>query len=48
VTEGPYRVDEKLFRSDIRTDPSNGRGARRFPVPTWIRRQQRDRERLQA
>lgn len=24
VTEGPYWVDEKLFRSDIRTDPSNG------------------------
>src|SRR5215470_8940552 len=24
VTEGPYWVDEKLFRSDIRTDPSTG------------------------
>ena len=22
VTEGPYWVDEKLFRSDIRTDPT--------------------------
>src|SRR5581483_9161365 len=24
VTEGPYWVDEKLFRSDIRTDPGTG------------------------
>jgi uncharacterized protein (TIGR03437 family) len=24
VTEGPYWVDEKLFRSDIRTDPATG------------------------
>ena len=24
VTEGPYWVDEKLFRSDIRTDPTTG------------------------
>lgn len=24
VTEGPYWVDDKLFRSDIRSDPSNG------------------------
>src|SRR5579862_9006901 len=24
VTEGPYWVEEKLFRSDIRTDPSTG------------------------
>ena len=24
VTEGPYWVDEKLFRSDIRTDPNTG------------------------
>jgi protocatechuate 3,4-dioxygenase beta subunit len=24
VTEGPYWVDEQLFRSDIRTDPSTG------------------------
>jgi protocatechuate 3,4-dioxygenase beta subunit len=24
LTEGPYFVDEKLLRSDIRTDPSNG------------------------
>src|SRR5207244_1720129 len=24
VTEGPYWVDEKLFRSDIRTDPMTG------------------------
>jgi len=24
VTEGPYWVDERLFRSDIRTDPSTG------------------------
>jgi uncharacterized protein (TIGR03437 family) len=24
TTEGPYWVDEKLFRSDIRTDPSTG------------------------
>src|SRR3954451_1416182 len=24
VTEGPYWVDEKLFRSDIRTDPQTG------------------------
>src|SRR5579864_6026488 len=24
VTEGPYWVEEKLFRSDIRTDPATG------------------------
>src|SRR5437762_6638403 len=24
VTEGPYWIDEKLFRSDIRTDPTTG------------------------
>ena len=24
VTEGPYWVDEKLFRSDVRTDPATG------------------------
>src|SRR4051812_33466444 len=24
VTEGPYWVDEKLFRSDIRSDPATG------------------------
>jgi hypothetical protein len=24
VTEGPYWVDEKLFRSDIRTDLATG------------------------
>ena len=24
VTEGPYWVDEKLFRSDIRSDPTTG------------------------
>jgi hypothetical protein len=24
VTEGPYWVDEELFRSDVRTDPSTG------------------------
>src|SRR5262249_5768498 len=24
VTEGPYWVDEKLLRSDIRTDPATG------------------------
>ena len=24
MTEGPYWIDEKLFRSDIRTDPSTG------------------------
>ena len=37
MTEGPYWVDEKLLRSDIRTDPSDGRnvfgGATRKPRP---------------
>ena len=31
VTEGPYWVDEQLFRSDVRTDPSTG--ALRAGVP---------------
>jgi hypothetical protein len=28
VTEGPYWVDENLFRSDIRTDPATGIASR--------------------
>lgn len=34
VTEGPYWVDEKLFRSDIRTDPTTG--AARAGVPLTL------------
>jgi uncharacterized protein (TIGR03437 family) len=34
VTEGPYWVDEKLFRSDIRTDPSTG--ATRSGIPLTL------------
>jgi len=34
VTEGPYWVDEKLFRSDIRTDPSTG--VARLGVPLTL------------
>jgi uncharacterized protein (TIGR03437 family) len=34
VTEGPYWVDEKLFRSDIRTDP--GTGTARAGVPLTL------------
>ncbi len=32
VTEGPYWVDEKLFRSDLRTDPSNGVARQGVPL----------------
>lgn len=35
VTEGPYWVDEKLFRSDIRTDPSTG--TPRAGIPLTLR-----------
>ncbi len=36
VTEGPYWVDEKLFRSDIRTDPSNGAARAGIPLTLTI------------
>src|SRR5882724_2003457 len=32
VTEGPYWVDEKLFRSDIRTDPTTGAARDGIPL----------------
>ena len=32
VTEVPYFVDEKLKRSDIRTDPSDGSGKQGVPL----------------
>src|SRR5689334_18257724 len=32
VTEGPYWVDEKLFRSDIRTDPNTGTARAGVPL----------------
>ena len=36
VTEGPYWVDEKLFRSDIRTDPSTGAARAGVPLKLTI------------
>jgi uncharacterized protein (TIGR03437 family) len=36
VTEGPYWVDEKLFRSDIRTDPSTGTARDGVPLTLVI------------
>lgn len=36
VTEGPYWVDEKLFRSDIRTDPSTGVAREGIPLALTI------------
>src|SRR3954447_211313 len=37
VTEGPYWVDEKLFRSDIRTDPSTGVARTGIPLALTIK-----------
>jgi uncharacterized protein (TIGR03437 family) len=36
VTEGPYWVDEKLFRSDIRTDPNTGAARAGIPLALTI------------
>src|SRR6266436_7004804 len=36
VTEGPYWVDEKLFRSDIRTDPTTGVARSGVPLTLTI------------
>src|SRR5271165_6555212 len=36
VTEGPYWVDEKLLRSDIRTDPSTGTARQGTPLTLTI------------
>ena len=36
VTEGPYWVDEKLFRSDIRTDPATGVARAGVPLELTI------------
>ncbi len=36
VTEGPYWVDEKLFRSDIRTDPATGVAREGVPLSLTI------------
>ena len=36
VTEGPYWVDEKLFRSDIRTDPATGVARAGVPLTLTI------------
>jgi len=36
VTEGPYWVDEKLFRSDIRTDPATGIARTGIPLSLTI------------
>src|SRR4051794_36895139 len=36
VTEGPYWVDEKLFRSDIRADPANGVARAGIPLTLTI------------
>ncbi|WP_051670396.1 hypothetical protein [Bryobacter aggregatus] len=36
TTEGPYWVDEKLFRSDIRTDPANGVARAGIPLALTI------------
>jgi hypothetical protein len=37
VTQGPYWVDEKLFRSDIRTDPTTGVARSGTPLTLTIR-----------
>lgn len=37
VTEGPYWVDEKLFRADIRTDPSTGVARAGVPLTLTIK-----------
>lgn len=37
VTEGPYWVDEKLFRSDIRTDPATGVARAGTPLTLTIK-----------
>ena len=39
TTEGPYWVDEKLFRSDIRTDPANGVARAGVPLTLTIQLQ---------
>src|SRR5688572_28790993 len=36
-TEGPYFVDEKLNRSDIRPDPSNGKTSEGAPLDVSMR-----------
>lgn len=36
VTEGPYWVDDKLFRSDIRTDPTTGTARTGVPLTLTI------------
>src|SRR5438094_2949876 len=36
VTEGPYWVDEKLFRSDIRTDPTTGVARAGIPLTLTV------------
>jgi uncharacterized protein (TIGR03437 family) len=36
VTEGPYWVDEKLFRSDVRTDPATGIARAGIPLMLTI------------
>jgi hypothetical protein len=36
TTEGPYWVDEKLFRSDIRTDPTTGTAREGVPLTLTI------------
>jgi protocatechuate 3,4-dioxygenase beta subunit len=36
VTQGPYWVDEKLFRSDIRTDPATGVARQGLPLTLTI------------
>ncbi len=36
VTEGPYWVDEKLFRSDVRSDPSTGVARAGIPLTLTI------------
>lgn len=36
VTEGPYWVDEKLFRSDVRSDPSTGAVRAGIPLTLTI------------
>jgi protocatechuate 3,4-dioxygenase beta subunit len=36
VTEGPYWVEEHLFRSDIRTDPSTGAARTGIPLALTI------------
>lgn len=46
VTEGPYFVDERLLRKDLRTDPESGVAQAGFPVTLGLRLSRLDGEKL--